>query len=325
MMARFGRGHKRARALRIFFATDVHGSELCFRKFLAAATVYEANVIVMGGDYSGKGLVPVVRRDGWLSAMLRGQEVNVPFEEEQNLNAEINRLGLYPVRMEHHEIVRLREDPQEVQRRVLEEIASQLKRWCDLAAERLPDEVRCVVTPGNDDPVVMDDLIKSSDKVDCPVAALYEMGPVVMASLPFVTPTPWDTERELSEEEFAQEIGSLLNQAPDGQPLVLNFHSGPFGSGLDTAPELDSTLTPVIRGGRPSLVPVGSKAVRDAIMQYRPVLGLHGHVHESRAAQKIGGTLCLNPGSEFTADTLHGVVVDIADDGTVMDFLFTTG
>ena len=81
----------------------------------------------------------------------------------------------------------------------------------------------------------------------------------------------------------------------------------------------------MLRGGRPSFVPVGSKAVRDAIKRYQPVVGLHGHIHESRGAQQIGSTLCINPGSDYTADVLRGAVVDIGDDGSYRDFLFTAG
>ena len=52
----------RKRELRIYFATDLHGSEVCFRKFLAAAKVYEADVIILGGDFAGKAIVPVLSR-----------------------------------------------------------------------------------------------------------------------------------------------------------------------------------------------------------------------------------------------------------------------
>ncbi len=105
----------------------------------------------------------------------------------------------------------------------------------------------------------------------------------------------------------------------------MNFHCPPYGSGLDFAAELDPQLRPVIRGGRPSIVPVGSKAVRDVVKKYHPVVGLHGHIHESRGAQKIGQTMCLNPGSDYAADVLRGAIVDFAQDGSYIDFLFTTG
>lgn len=323
----FGRdkGRHRQRALRIYFATDVHGSERCFRKFLAAARIYEADALVLGGDVAGKGLIPIVADNGTLSATVRGEHVTLPTTERERLDAEINKLGFYPVQMEPDEIAELEADPGAVDRLFREEIVAQIQRWCDLAADRLAPEVRCIITPGNDDPIEIDAVLRDADRIECPEGELCELGPVVLASLGDVTPTPWNTDREYSEEELAERIAAIMDQVPPGQASVLNFHCPPYGSGLDTAPELDETLKPVVRGGRPSFVPVGSHAVREAIKRYEPVVGLHGHIHESRGAQKIGKTLCLNPGSDYTADLLRGAVVDIAEDGSYLDFLLTAG
>src|ERR1700751_2680338 len=117
-------------------------------------------------------------------------------------------------------------------------------------------------------------------RVECPEAELCELGPVVMASLGVVPTTPWNTERETSEEDLGKQISAMLDQVPEGKEAILNIHCPPYASGLDDAPELDETLKPVIRGGRPSIVPVGSHAVREAIPRYQPVIGLHGHIHE---------------------------------------------
>ncbi len=323
----FGRdkGRRRQRGLRIYFATDVHGSERCFRKFLAAARIYEADALVLGGDVAGKGLVPVIADNGTLSATVRGEPVTLPASEEERLYAEINRVGFYPVQMEPDEIAELEGDPAKVDLLFRDEIVSQVKRWCELAEERLAPEVRCIITPGNDDPTEIDQVLAEAERIESPEAELCELGPVLLASLGDVTPTPWNTEREYSEEELGERIAAIMDQVPTGQPSVINFHCPPYGSGLDTAPELDETLKPVVRGGRPSFVPVGSHAVREAIRRYEPVVGLHGHIHESRGAQKIGKTLCLNPGSDYTADLLRGAVVDIAEDGSYLDFLFTAG
>ena len=320
-----GKKARKQRGLRIYFATDVHGSERCFRKFLAAAKIYEADALVLGGDIAGKGLVPVTAENGSLSATVRGEPVMLPASEQERLYAEINQLGFYPVQMEPDEIAALEEDPAAVERLFREEIVAQIGRWCDLAAERLDPSVRCIITPGNDDPIEIDAVLQEAERIECPEAELCELGPVVLASLGDVTPTPWNTEREYSEEELGDRIAAMMDQIPPGQPSVINFHCPPYGSGLDTAPELDETLKPVIRGGRPSFVSVGSHAVRDAIRRYEPVVGLHGHIHESRGAQKIGKTLCLNPGSDYTADLLRGAVVDIAQDGSYLDFLLTAG
>ena len=325
MLGRRKDASARRRALRIFFATDVHGSDRCFRKFLAAASVYEAQILLLGGDVAGKGLVPIQAENGSLHAEVRGEPVTVLAGEEPRLLAEINKLGFYGVRMEAEEVARMREDPAYVTERFRDEIAAQVAGWCDLAAERLPDSVRCIITPGNDDPFAVDEVLEQASRVECPERELCDLGPVLLASLGDVTPTPWHTDREYSEEELERRICVILDRVPADRRAIVNFHCPPYGTGLDVAPELDENLRPVIRGGRPSFIPVGSTAVRDTIKRYQPSVGLHGHIHESRAAQKLGSTLCLNPGSDYTADLLRGAVVDIAEDGSCLDFLFTAG
>src|SRR5262249_15509831 len=176
-----------------------------------------------------------------------------------------------------------------------------------------------------DDPVDADPVYAADKRVEFPSGTLCDLGPVAMASLGVVPFTPWHTERETSEEDLAKEISSLLDSVPDGRACIMNFHCPPYGTGLDDAPDLDATLKPVIRGGRPSIVPVGSHAVRDAIKKYQPPVSLHGHIHESRGVQRLGRTLCVNPGSDYSSGVLRGAVVDIAEDGTGLDFLLTTG
>ncbi|OLB89564.1 MAG: hypothetical protein AUI15_25930 [Actinobacteria bacterium 13_2_20CM_2_66_6] len=276
-------GRPRKRALRIYFATDIHGSDRCFRKFLAAAESYEADALVLGGDIAGKGLVPIRSHNGTLSAKVRGEAVTVPRDEEGRLRAEINRLGFYSLITDDADIERLESEPAHLERAFERAIIEQIEGWCKLAEERLAPRVRCIITPGNDDPKAIDPVLKAGPRIESPEAEICELGPVVMASC------------------------------------------GDYGSGLDFAAELDPQLRPVIRGGRPSIVPVGSKAVRDVVKRYQPVVGLHGHIHESKGAQKIGSTMCLNPGSDYSADVLRGAIVDFAEDGSYIDFLFTTG
>jgi uncharacterized protein len=315
----------RRRALRLYFATDIHGSERCFRKFLAAAKTYEADALILGGDIAGKGLVPIRAVDGTFTATVRGESVSVPTEEEPRLRAEINRLGFYSVITDEDERQRLDSD-REYQNIVFKrEIIRQIEGWCALAAERLAPEVRCIITPGNDDPTDIDPVLKAAPRIESPEGDLCDLGAVLLASCGDVTPTPWNTEREYSEDELGKRLAKMMDAVPKGRQVVVNFHNPPFSSGLDFAAELDDTLLPVLRGGRPSIIPVGSKAVREAIKKYQPVVGLHGHIHESRGAQKIGRTMCINPGSDYSTDLLRGAVVDLAADGSFLDFLLTAG
>ncbi len=313
------------RALRVYFATDIHGSDRCFRKFLAAAKVYQADALIMGGDIAGKGLVPIRSHNGSLSARVRGEQVTVPLAEEERLRAEINRIGFYSVIAGEDDFERMQTDKARVAEAFTAAIAEQVEGWCKLAEERLDPKVRCIITPGNDDPLAIDPVLRAAPRIECPERELCEIGPVVLASCGDVTPTPWDTEREFPEDQLAQRLSAIIDPAPTGAKVVANFHNPPYGSGLDYAPELDKTLMPVIRGGRPSIIPVGSKAVREVIKKYQPVVGLHGHIHESKGAQQIGKTMCFNPGSDYSSDVLRGVLVDFDSAGDYVDFLFTAG
>jgi Icc-related predicted phosphoesterase len=319
------RSRPRKRALRIFFATDIHGSERCFRKFLAAAETYDADALVLGGDIAGKGLVPIRADNGTLTAEVRGETVVLPRAEEERLRADINRLGFYSVIADEASVDLMSKDQRVLDEAFRKAIVEQIEAWCRLADERVKPNVRILITPGNDDPLAIDPVLKSAPRIECPEGELCEVGPVLIASCGDVTPTPWNTEREFSEEDLGERLGKMMDAAPAASRVVVNFHCPPYGSGLDFAAELDETLKPVIRSGRPSIISVGSKAVRDAIKKYQPVVGLHGHIHESRGAQQIGKTMCLNPGSDYTADVLRGAIVDFAADGSYIDFLFTSG
>jgi len=280
---------------------------------------------VLGGDIAGKGLVPIRSHNGSLSAKVRGEHVTVPVSEEGRLRGEINRIGFYSIIAGDDEFERMEDDAAYLSRAFTAAIAEQVEGWCRLAEERLDAKVRCIITPGNDDPLAIDPVLRSAPRIECPERQLCEIGPVLLASCGDVTPTPWNTEREFSEDELGRRLSAILDPAPAGAKIVANFHDPPYGSGLDFAAELDETLLPVIRGGRPSIIPVGSKAVREVIKKYQPVVGLHGHIHESKAAQHIGKTMCFNPGSDYSSDVLRGVIVDFDGVGDYLDFLFTAG
>jgi len=162
----FGRAKKRA--LRIYFATDVHGSDRCFRKFLAAAESYDADVLVLGGDIAGKGLVPIRSHNGSLSAKVRGEPVTVPRDEEERLRAEINRLGFYSLVAGDRDIARMEAEPAFLEAAFEHAIVEQIHSWCKLAEERLAPTVRCIITPGNDDPVDADAVLAAHGRVECP-------------------------------------------------------------------------------------------------------------------------------------------------------------
>jgi uncharacterized protein len=309
---------------RIFFATDLHGSDVCFRKFLAAAKVYEADALLLGGDVGGKAIVPILAKGGGRYEV-RYQSATISGEDE--LAAAMERLkdaGLYPLIVDDGELARL-EDVTYRDGIFEAEITRQLKQWCELADARLAGSVRCVITPGNDDLYAIDPVLEAAERVECPERTLLELGPLTLASLGNANRTPWDTEREFDEDQLTVQIDDMLADLSADAKLVVNFHVPPFGSGLDTATQLDGDLRPVIVGGRTAEIPVGSTAVLAAIDRYQPVVGLHGHIHESAGAWKRGRSMCLNPGSDYGSGVLKGALVQFTADGEYDTHILTTG
>ena len=70
----------------------------------------------------------------------------------------------------------------------------------------------------------------------------------------------------------------------------------------------------MMRAGQVEIVPVGSRAVRRAIEAFQPLISLHGHIHESRGIQRIGRTIAINPGSEYTSGRIHGALIELRRD-----------
>ncbi len=309
---------------RLFFCTDLHGSEICFRKFLSAGRVYEADVVLMGGDCTGKMVIPIIRSNGTYKCSWSEGDVEVGDGPElTELETRIKNNGLYPVRMTAEERDDFASNPGRLQELFHKVMIETLTDWLELAEERLAGSgLRVIVTPGNDDELAVDDVIESSGFVEAAEGRIATIGDRhEMLSLGWSNETPWDTPRECTEEELRAKIASLADQIEDMENAIFNIHVPPFGTGLDNAPELADATT-VRRGSL--MKAVGSTAVRDAIFEYQPLLSLHGHIHESRGIQKLGRTLCINPGSSYNDWTLQGVIVDL-ENKRVIRQMPTTG
>jgi Icc-related predicted phosphoesterase len=303
--------------IRFFFATDLHSSEACFRKLLATPKVHELDTVICGGDCTGKMLIPLVEREGEAGAYLvewGGESVVARGEDDlAEHERQIRYSGLYPVRVTQAEAVELGRDEEKLKALFLERMLAVVGDWTALAEERLAGNgTKFVMTPGNDDEFEVDDVIKASGFVDAAENRITRIGRHEMLSVGWSNHTPWDTPRECSEEELEARIDALAGQIEDMSTAIFNIHVPPYGTGLDDAPELDENLKPV-QGGK-VMTPVGSTAVREAILKHQPLLALHGHIHESRGIQKLGRTICINPGSVYGEGILQGVIVDLAPD-----------
>jgi Icc-related predicted phosphoesterase len=316
--------------LRLFFVTDVHGSSVCFRKFINAAKFYNAQVLILGGDVAGKRLSPILKGNNghYLGTLGSGSAELTTAEELDQFKRAAADAGLYPYMAERDELDAIEADPEELESLMARLCGERLQEWLEFAEDRLKgSDVRLFMNCGNDDPHNLDEVIEQSEIAQFMEGKLLQLDERrSVASLGYANITPWHCPRDVPEEELAQRLSTTLKgwHEDEDHLLVLNCHCPPYDSGLDTAQKLNPDLSVVTHGGQPLLVPVGSTAVRDAIERYKPILSLHGHIHESRAATKIGRTLVVNPGSEYPEGILRGALVDLDHDG-VKSYVLTTG
>lgn len=313
---------------KIFFATDIHGSERCFRKFLNAAGFYGVDAILLGGDITGKMIVPVVAEGaGQYYARLFGRKRVVDADGLPGLNKFIADAGFYPHPMTAEEITALQQDPAGVTELFRKLISQTMSHWIELAENRLAGSgVQCLIAPGNDDPFFIDDVLDAGSCVVNPDQRVVELpGGFQMISVGYSNRTPWDSPRELDEEDLAAVIGREVAKLADPAKAVFNLHVPPKDTPIDQAVALDNEFRPQMRGGSPVITGVGSAAVRQALAGFQPMLSLHGHIHESRGEARIGRTLSLNPGSEYSEGVLRGVIVTVSAKKGVRGYQLVSG
>jgi uncharacterized protein len=295
---------------KIFFATDLHGSEMCWRKFLNAGRFYDAEILICGGDMTGKAIVPIVRENGQFTLTMGGEHQTVSADQVGEVEAQIRRKGYYPLQMTPERLQELDQDAGKRADTFRQVMLDGVDRWMNMAAEKLRGTgARCFVCPGNDDEMEVDDVIKRSDFVELGEGRMVEIEGYTMISTGWSNPTPWKTHREETEDKLAERLEAMASQVKDPSRAIFNLHCPPYNSGLDEAPAIDADLR-LLHGGR-ALRPVGSTAVREVIERHQPLLSLHGHIHESKGAVKIGKTLSINPGSAYEEGMLMGAIVQL--------------
>jgi len=314
--------------LRFFFATDIHGSTRCFRKFLNAGTFYDAQVLIMGGDMCGKALVPVVKRGaGKYEMSLSGATTRVEEDSLKGLCESLIDQGYYPYVTTVEELAWLQEDKVAASELFSRLMVERVAEWVSLAERRLKGSgIRCYLSPGNDDEFAVDQVLNAaSEPVWNPEGQVVDLGlGWTMLSVGFSNRTPWATPREVDDPELGRMIDELAVTLDDPQYCIFNTHLPPANTAIDQAPKLDSDLKPVVKGGQMLWISAGSAAVREALLKYGPKLSLHGHIHEARGAIRVGKTLCINPGSEYGESVVRGALVQLNRKG-VRSHLLTAG
>jgi Icc-related predicted phosphoesterase len=312
--------------IRIFFATDVHGSEICWKKFISAGKFYEANILILGGDMTGKAIIPIIAQGGGkFKVTLLEQETMLDGQEAvDKMVTTIQNRGYYPYVTNPDEVAEISSRAGRSDELFVQEATKTVEHWMEYADQKLEGTgLTCYVCPGNDDMFEIDGVIAASKhvrSVEGQVVALDEHHE--MASTGWSNPTPWDTPREEDDEALARRIDAVLAQVRDMPNAVFNLHAPPYGSGLDEAPELTKDLRPAYAGR--SLISVGSRAVLAVVEKHQPLLGLFGHIHEGKGTRKYKRTLCVNPGSMYEQGILYGALIDLKPKA-VGNYVMTTG
>lgn len=312
--------------MKLYFATDVHGSEICWKKFISAGKFYEVDTLILGGDMTGKAIVPIIAQgnNNWKVTLLEQETILEGKEAVDKMVTTIQNRGYYPYVTDPDEVNELASTPGKTDELFLKEVLKTVERWMVYAEQKLAGTgTRCYVCPGNDDWMDIDAVIAASKVVQLAEGKVIELDEHhEMASTGWTNFTPWNTHREETEEALLQRLEAMISQVRKPSNAVFALHCPPYGSGLDEAPELTSDLRPAYAGR--SLVPVGSKSVLKVIEQYQPMLALHGHVHEGKGTRKYHNTLCINPGSMYEQGILHGAVIELKPN-KVGSYVLTTG
>jgi uncharacterized protein len=306
-----------AQRTRIYFATDLHGSSKCFRKYINAASIYRADALVLGADLAGKAIQTIVAQPGgrWRCRFIGTDHDVAAGEELAALEKLIEDHGYYPLRVEPGEFEALESDGR-VDAVFLDLMAARLRAWLQLADERLrPQGIPLFMMLGNDDPKELQPILAEAAWATAAEGRVLPLGPDhELVSWGFSNLTPWHSHREQTEDELRASIGGLVGQLRDPARAILNLHVPPFGTGLDDAPVLDADLRVVQVLGQVKFAPVGSTAVRTILEETQPMLGLHGHIHESSGIRRLGRTIAINPGSDYSTGALNGALVTLERD-----------
>jgi uncharacterized protein len=273
----------------------------------------------VAGDLTGKAIVPIVEGPRGYEAELLGVRRTAPGGEElARLQRDIADVGYYSFVGTAEEAERFAGDEvarSELLHRLMNE---RVEAWLQLATERLAESrVPLYLIPGNDDDFGIDEILDRDEfaPVNADGKVLDIAGDLQLLSYGWSNETPWQTPREVTEDELYRRLDGLADRVRDPRRAVFMIHVPPYDSGLDTAPILDENLRPTVSAGDVLRGPVGSTAVRRLIQERQPLLGVHGHIHESGGERKLGSTLCVNPGSEANHGILRGYLVDIGEGG----------
>jgi Icc-related predicted phosphoesterase len=180
---------------RILYGSDFHGSEAVFRKFISAAFQYKANVLIVGGDVTGKAMVPIVHQgNGVYVGHLFGRREELSTQDQlDKFRKTVSNVGFYPIVVEKDEAAALESNQEILNARFEAEMCQRVRQWMILAHEKLlPADIQLFFMPGNDDLQSIDAVIDEFDHVHNPDMHRYDiLGGYEVVGNSNANMTPW--------------------------------------------------------------------------------------------------------------------------------------
>ena len=221
---------------RLFYASDIHGSEKCFLKFVNAGKFYKAQALVLGGDITGKMVVPLIRRGGRYEARFLGRDFSVESDTER---AELEKLvrmnGFYPVTMSPEEHAHCQADETARQALIDRLILESVERWIAIAESRLANTgIRCLINAGNDDEDYVDAALRRSGVVENHDGEVVRLDDdLEMLICGYSNRTPFDSPREMDEPALEAHIRDIAAGLGNPARTIFTLHVPPYNSGLE--------------------------------------------------------------------------------------------
>lgn len=313
---------------RILYGSDFHGSDTVFRKFIASGLQYKADVLIVGGDVTGKAMIPVIHAGSgrYEASWFGNQAVATTPEKLEKVKKDISSVGFYPIVLEKDEAEELESQPEKMAAHFETEMCQRVREWMTLAEEKLtPQKMLLYFMAGNDDLASIDATVAEFKSIRNPDMAQSEIeGGYEVVGLSNANMTPWRCARDVEEDILEQKLNTLTGMIQHPERTIAVLHVPPYGSGLDTCPELDKNLKIITQGGQVVMKSAGSLAVKAFIEKVQPMLSLHGHIHESPGHVHIGRTLSINAGSEYAEAILKAAIINL-EDGRVKGHLLISG
>jgi uncharacterized protein len=313
---------------RVLFGSDFHGSDIVYRKFLAAAFQYNAEILIVGGDVTGKAMVPVVNEgNGKYNSTLFGKEtISTTADELEKVKKDISNVGFYPIVIDQDQATELENSPDKMAARFEHEMCQRVRDWMKLADEKLtPSKKTMYFMAGNDDLDSIDAAVAEFENIHNPDMARFEIdGGYEIVGCSSANMTPWRCNRDLEENDLAEKLEKLAGLIQNPESCIAVLHVPPYLSGLDSCPDLDKNLKIITQGGQVVMKGGGSTSVKTWLEKVQPMLSLHGHIHESPGHVRIGRTLAINAGSEYAEAIMKGAIINL-ENGKIKGHMLISG